>query len=73
MLLQLRDYIQKSKLVSLEQLAREFKSDSLAIQPMLEIWINKGLVEKQETPLSCGSSCSGCNIKTPVYYHWVIN
>jgi hypothetical protein len=71
MLLQLRDYIKKGQTVSIEQLAREFHIDSQALQPMLDIWVNKGVVKKHDKKLSCKTLCSSCNINNPVYYHWI--
>ncbi len=60
MLLQLRDFILREKTVSTQQLARQFKIELSALQPMLDLWLRKGVIRKcQQTP-QCGSSCFKC-------------
>ena len=45
MLLQIRDFIQREQVASTQQLAREFHIDEKALQPMLDIWVNKGVIK----------------------------
>ncbi|OGV30960.1 MAG: hypothetical protein A3E88_00855 [Legionellales bacterium RIFCSPHIGHO2_12_FULL_35_11] len=73
MLIQLYDFIKKFNMVSLDQLAREFKIDARALEPMLDIWVNKGFVKRQAKKLGCKKVCSGCSVKTPVYYIFAKN
>ncbi len=71
MLLQLRDYIQQAKLVSLEQIAREFHIANEAVQPMLDIWVSKGVVQRLEEAKSCQRGCISCKPKQPIYYLFI--
>lgn len=68
MLVQLLDYIRKQGVVSTQQLSRFFHIDEAALQPMLNIWINKGAIKPCETSSSCKTSCFKCHKTTPVYY-----
>lgn len=70
MLLQIRDYLRREGLVSSQQLAREFAVDISALEPMLDLWINKKLVHKSSKNLTCGSACFKCR-KPPEYYQWI--
>lgn len=67
MLLQIRDFIIKQGLVSTQQLTREFHLDLSALQPMLTIWINKGVIQKCQEKAQCQSSCFKCHVG-PEYY-----
>ncbi len=71
MLLQLRDYIKRGQVVSIEQLTREFHIDKQALQPMLDIWVAKGAIQPCQGRVACGSGCVSCNINTPVFYQWL--
>ncbi len=68
MLLQIRDYIQREQVASTQQLAREFHIDELALQPMLDIWLSKGAIEKCQEKAGCQSACSRCKTNAPVFY-----
>ena len=71
MLLQLRNYIQRSQVVSTQQLSREFHVDEQALQPMLEIWVRKGVIRLCQEKVACKSSCSRCSTNAPVFYEFV--
>lgn len=70
MLLQIRDFIHQAGVVSTQQLTREFRLDEQALQPMLEIWIKKGVIRRCRLPQksACQSRCFRCNENAPVYY-----
>ena len=71
MLLQIRDYMREHKVASNQQLAREFRLDITALQPMLDIWLGKGVIERCSTPASCKSPCSSkCRSQPPEYYQY---
>ncbi len=70
MLLQLRDFIARERLVSTQQLARMFHMDLSALQPMLDRWVVKGVIESQEKS-GCHTPCKGCKTNAPVYYRYV--
>ena len=68
MLLQLRDYIRREHRVSLQQLVREFHIDERALQPMLDLWVQKGVILPQEDNSTCQSTCSRCSTSSVVFY-----
>ena len=64
MLLKLRDFIKREKIVSLQQLARNFNLDTQALAPMLAIWQKKGVIVAYEQAGGCQSSCLRCDQKS---------
>ena len=68
MLLQLRDYIRREHMVSMQQLTREFHVDESALQPMLDIWVQKGAIIPHQNDKACQSSCSRCSTSVVVFY-----
>lgn len=69
MLLQIRNYIRRERVVSSQQLSREFQIDLAALQPMLDVWINKGVISKCRQESQCKSSCFKC--RTPPEYYQI--
>jgi hypothetical protein len=70
MLLQIRDFIQREQVVSTQQLSREFHVDEQALQPMLDVWIKRGVIRQCEEKVACKSSCFRCNKNAPVFYQY---
>ena len=70
MLLQIRDYIRRAGIVSTQQLTREFHLEIQALQPMLDLWINKGVIRKCQEKTNCQSACFKCHIHFPEYYQY---
>ena len=68
MLLQIRDYIAREGMVSTQQLSRHFKLEYSALQPMLTLWENKGVIRKCRDARDCSSSCFKCHTKSVEYY-----
>jgi hypothetical protein len=68
MLLQLRDYIQREHVVSIQQLTREFHVDESALRPMLELWVQKGAILPHQHQKACQSACSRCSTSAVVFY-----
>lgn len=69
MLLQLLDYIQRQRLVSLQQLSRTFHMDPYALQPLLDKWVARGkIVVCQEKKKACQSMCARCHVSPVVFY-----
>lgn len=66
MLLQIRDFIYREQVVSIQQLSREFHVEEQALQPMLDIWIRRGVIRECQEKTSCQTKCFGCN--TPKFY-----
>lgn len=71
MLLQIRDYICREGVVSAQQLTREFRIDLSALQPMLDRWIDKGVISKCQEKANCKSACFKCRTQAPEYYQYV--
>lgn len=68
MLLQLREYIQREHIVSIQQLTREFHLAESALRPMLELWVQKGAIFPHKQQKACQSACSQCHTSTVVFY-----
>jgi ribosomal protein S25 len=66
-LLQIRDYISREKLVSTQQLSREFKIDFSALQPILAWWVGKGVIMRCAENNRCAQACFKCS--TPIEYY----
>ena len=69
MLLKLRDYIQRKRVVSTQQLAREFCVDEQALEPMLAFWVRKGSIQRCQDSATC-ERCAGCTPNTIIYYQY---
>lgn len=69
MLLQIRDFIQRESMVSLQQLARALQVDEQALQPMLAWWLRKGVIQQHQATAGCRQRCSGC--AGPIYYELI--
>lgn len=70
MLLQIRDYIYRQGVVSTQQIVREFHLDLPALQPMLDLWVSKGVIRKCQEKINCQSTCFKCRIQTSEYYQY---
>lgn len=71
MLLLIRNYIRRERVVSTQQLSREFQLDITALQPMLDLWVTKGVISKCTQATSCKNSCFKCRTP-PEYYQYVL-
>ena len=71
MLLQIRDFIQREHVASTQQLSREFHVDEHALQPMLDIWLRRGVIRQCLEKTTCQSSCFRCSTKAPVFYEYM--
>lgn len=69
MLLQIRDFIFKEKLVSIQQLSRFFKLDEAALEPMLTLWVNKGVIRPCEAKVGCQARCFRCVTKRATMFY----
>ncbi|MFC3908880.1 FeoC-like transcriptional regulator [Legionella dresdenensis] len=68
MLYRIRDYLVREKVASNQQLARELAIDIQTLQPMLDLWMRKGVIAKCDEKNSCRSSCFKCAALPPVFY-----
>ena len=71
MLFALRDYLAREKISSLEQLAKKFKINALALSPMLDIWVMRGVLQVYGPKTACMASCMGCGEHVVKYYRYV--
>ena len=69
MLLQIRDYICHHGVVSTQQLERAFQLELHALQPMLDVWMQKQVIDKCQEKTGCQSSCFKCT-STIEYYRY---
>ena len=70
MLLLICEYMRRVKMASDQQLAREFNSDVLAMKPMLQFWLNKGVLALCQEADACKSRCFKCR-NLPIYYQFI--
>ncbi len=71
MLLQIRDFIRRQRVASNRQIAREFRIDVQALQPMLDLWLRKGAIDYCQQKPACQSRCFKCPVQSSVYYQYV--
>jgi FeoC like transcriptional regulator len=72
MLLQIRDYLRHVRVASNQQIAREFHLDLQALQPMLDLWLRKGVIERCQKKSACQSRCFKCNTQALTFYQYII-
>lgn len=70
MLLLIRDFLRRERIVSNQQIAREFGLDITAVEPMLEFWIQKGIIGFCQRKPACQSPCFKCQTRSLVYYEY---
>ena len=69
MLTDLKGYLAERRSASLTEIARHFSTDPDALRPMLEHWIRKGKVRRDD-----GNRCNGCSACAAAdieFYEWV--
>ena len=71
MLLALRNYIAKEKYVSIEQLARVFQMDVKALEPMLDLWLARGVIAEAAGTKACAAACLGCSPEISKHYQYL--
>ncbi|WP_425169462.1 FeoC-like transcriptional regulator [Legionella sp.] len=57
--------------MSTQQLMREFHLDFPALQPMLELWVSKGVIGKCQKKANCQSACFKCGVQSLEYYQYL--
>ena len=67
LLLQLRDFIKTATYASSTQLARELGLDPSALQPMLDFWVKKGVIQPLQEKTTCEKRCIQCKTPEIVY------
>ena len=72
----IRDYVQLKGRVNLQDVARHFRLAESAAEPMLNFWVNKGVIKVVDSDLlTCvGKQCSACiccNLPAYPNYVWI--
>lgn len=70
MLLSLRNYLRCQKIASTQQLARALHMDIMALQPLLDFWVKKGVIVPIENNKTCASTCFKCQTNTLTYFFY---
>ncbi len=66
----IKQYVQKHKLVSVQDVARHFDVETEAARGMLGFWVTKGKMKKTASTMSCNQSC-GCEAQDQAeLYEW---
>jgi len=63
-------YVQEHQQVTLSQIALHFNAQPDAVRGMLDIWVRKGKISRQQATSSCGSSCHQCDTASTEIYTW---
>jgi len=63
-------YVQEQKQVTLSQVALHFNAQPDAVRGMLDIWVKKGKITRQQATASCGSTCQQCDTDSTEIYIW---
>jgi FeoC like transcriptional regulator len=70
MILALKAYIAQHKLVNTVKLCEVFAVTAEALEPMLQHWVQKGLLKPYEPCKNCHQLCHGCPSATPAWFLW---
>lgn len=66
----IRRYLEQRGQATLGDIALHFDADPGAVRGMLEVWIQKGKVQRQMATASCGGSCTQCDPAATEIYVW---
>ncbi len=67
---ELKQYLQQRRQVTLADVVNHFDVDANVARDMLQVWMNKGKVQRLQAAASCGSACSQCDPMTTEVYVW---
>ncbi len=67
----IRYYLKQRGHCTLSDVALHFDTDANAVRGMLDVWIQKGKVEKRSATASCGTSCQSCDPASTELYFWL--
>ncbi len=70
-LLEIKQYLQQMKIVSLEALCAHFKCNADVLRCMLSHWLRKGCVRQFNKTAACGGSCAKCPQSRVEIYEWL--
>lgn len=69
-LLELRKFVKEHQKTSLNDLKTHFKVDGEQIDAMMEIFVAKNQIKREELQSSCGCSCTSCHKNKEILYYW---
>lgn len=70
-LIEIKQYMMKVKMTSLNSLCLLFNADADRVRCMLEHWMRKGKIRQCMKKPACGSKCFKCPTSTTEFYEWV--
>ncbi len=70
MLADIKNYLQHRGAVCLSDIALHLGTTPDAARGMLETWIRKGKVRRQQISAACASSCGKCRPDSMEFYEW---
>lgn len=70
-LIELKKYLKKRRLTPMQDLVNRFRTDVETIEPMLEIWINKGRLKRHSCKGACQGGCGGCSSSDLEFLEWL--
>lgn len=67
----IKDYMQKNRVASINDLAMYFDADPDVVRDMLAVWIRKGKVRQiQSADVHC-NKCAQCHLLSNEIYEWI--
>ncbi len=73
MLMQIREFIAREKVVSFQQIARQFIIENQALEPMIDFWLLRGVIAVCNERPACRSKCFKCPSSRHIYYKYCAN
>lgn len=59
-LLDVKQYLRERAVCNLQELSLHFQRDPVVMRDMLSHWVKKGVVVKDQKPITCGIKCVQC-------------
>jgi putative ferrous iron transport protein C len=67
---EIKQYVQKRKQVSLQDIAVHFDKEPETVRGILDFWVRKGRIKLQTQAPSCSGSCHCSANQTQEIYQW---
>ena len=67
----LRTILSSQKRASLQTLAKACHTSTEEVEAQICFYLHKGLVQKKNLRMPCGSTCQQCDLSSLVIYEWV--
>jgi hypothetical protein len=69
--IEIKKYLVKRKIATLQNIAFHFRMETEAVTPMLDMWILKGKLKKHDSDFRCQKGCCKCDPATMEAYEWI--